>query len=195
MAKRHKSQEHIRAARDWLGDAEDSLAQADDVRSDLKVMLAKAELAQVQAGPHTRRLQRWLRCLLPPAVAVLLVAAGCWGWQAYTSVPRQEPAETSVVSVQPAPVPQPAGEDGASVAAEAEHASVPEPADAEPVKEAVPAPAKVVQPAPAPAPRPAGQPVVQQPPSGTHARTSAPAPPDAQKQRLMQAAGQSLRAP
>ncbi|HBT79245.1 MAG TPA: hypothetical protein DEA67_03750 [Selenomonas sp.] len=194
MAKRHKSQEHIRAARDWLGDAEDSLAQADDVRSDLKVMLAKAELAQVQAGPHTRRLQRWLRCLLPPAVAVLLVAAGCWGWQAYTSAPRQESAETTAVSVQPAPVPQPAGHDEAPTAMETEEPSpAAMTADAEPSKEAVPAPAQVVQPAPATVPQATARPAVQQ----ARAQTQPPAtvPPDAQKQRLMQAAGQSLRAP
>lgn len=194
MTKRHKSQEHIRAARDWLGDAEDSLAQADDVRSDLKVMLAKAELAQVQAGPHTRRLQRWLRRSLPPAVAVLLVAAGCWGWQAYTSAPRQESAETTAVSVQPAPVPQPAGHDEAPTAMETEEPSpAAMTADAEPSKEAVPAPAQVVQPAPATVPQATGRSAVQQ----ARAQTQPPAtvPPDAQKQRLMQAAGQSLRAP
>ena len=38
-----KQRRHIRAARQWLGEAEHSLAENHRVRGELKVMLAKAE--------------------------------------------------------------------------------------------------------------------------------------------------------
>ena len=82
MAKQTKYQEHVRAAREWLGRAEDSLAQDDQIRGDLDVMLAQAELqrAQEMEGGIARR--RWFRRSLPVGAAALV--AGClWGmWPA-----------------------------------------------------------------------------------------------------------------
>ena len=44
-SEREERKRSIRAARDWLAGAEDALAGADDVSGDLKLMLARAELA------------------------------------------------------------------------------------------------------------------------------------------------------
>lgn len=77
MSDRRRAQKnHIRAARDWLGQAENSLDQENDVRGDLRLMLAKAELAQVKDSPRGAKIKRWAGRLLPALVAVVLVAAG-----------------------------------------------------------------------------------------------------------------------
>ena len=97
MAKQTKYQEHVRAAREWLGRAEDSLAQEDHIRGDLDVMLAQAELqraTEVGEG-HARR--RWLRRLLP-AGAAALVAALVWGaWPSAPPLDERPPAMTESV--------------------------------------------------------------------------------------------------
>ena len=81
MKDNQKSKDHIRAARDWLGDAEHSLDQDDEIRGDLKVMLAKAELSQVHEGEQTQAVKRWFRRMAPLAAAVCITAAGFAGWQ------------------------------------------------------------------------------------------------------------------
>ncbi len=196
MSRRHKSQEHIRAARDWLGEAEHSLAREDDIQGDLKVMLAKAELAQVQDSPRTSRLRRWGKWLLPPVTAVLLVTAAFAGWQYYTSVPAA-PAEPTVITVQ-----------ADNAADKTQEASADAPVTVTPPPGTLPAAtaqaeAEVVTPAPALEPPPA--PVLTPAPAIVETQESAVAPqtaagepptaPDARKQRLMQAAGQVLKAP
>ena len=75
---RRSQTEHIRAAREWLGRAEDSLAQENDVQGDLKLMLAKAELAHVGHCPGSQRLLVWGRRTLALLVAVGLAAAILW---------------------------------------------------------------------------------------------------------------------
>ena len=61
---------HIRAARNWLGQAERSLADEKDVQGDLKLMLAKAELQHAE-----ERSGRAFRQFLPIATAGMLAAA------------------------------------------------------------------------------------------------------------------------
>ena len=61
-----KQRRHIRAARQWLGEAEHSLAENHRVRGELKVMLAKAELARVEGTPGHRFRGRRLRVLAEP---------------------------------------------------------------------------------------------------------------------------------
>jgi len=68
---RRSQQDHIRAARDWLGRAEDSLSQKNDVQGDLKLMLAKAELAHVGQCSQSRRIILWGK-----RMAAFIVAAG-----------------------------------------------------------------------------------------------------------------------
>ena len=82
VADRRKTQKnHIRAARDWLGQAEHLLDHENDIQGDLKLMLARAELSKVQESPRGR----WFRCWwlrLVPAVLALFIAAGGWlFWQ------------------------------------------------------------------------------------------------------------------
>ena len=73
-SEREARKRSIRAARDWLTGAENSLAGADDVAGDLKLMLARAELACMAAQQRTR-LRRWIRFFVP-----LLVSAAALAW-------------------------------------------------------------------------------------------------------------------
>ena len=81
---RRERQKSIRAARAWLTGAEDALAGEDDLAGDLKLMLARAELARIAA--HRRaRLRRWAGWLVPP-----IAAAAVWAWIAWESPSSQE---------------------------------------------------------------------------------------------------------
>ena len=82
MSDRRKTQKnHIRAARDWLGQAEHSLDRENDVQGDLKLMLAKAELSRVQASPRGNRLKCWGLRFIPAVVALAIDAGGWLAWQ------------------------------------------------------------------------------------------------------------------
>lgn len=70
---RHDKQARIRAAREWLGQADASLDRADDVKGDLKLMIAKAELAGAGPCRTTRKLKLWLSRGAALTVAVLIV--------------------------------------------------------------------------------------------------------------------------
>lgn len=178
---RRSQRNHIRAARDWLGQADDSLAQEKDVQGDLKLMLAKAELARMENLP-AQGLSLWGRRLLAAALAAVLAGGICY-WQA--PAPQAPQAPQAV----------PAG------SAAQEMPSVPavknSPA-AEPVIPAQPefsAPA-VVQ--PAPEVEKAVPAVQEKPPAAVEKAAPAdpPAPPqvpDVNKQQLMQSAGKILR--
>jgi len=56
MSDRQKKREHIRAARNWLGQAEHSLARDREAQGDLKLLLARAELARAESGSPWGRL-------------------------------------------------------------------------------------------------------------------------------------------
>ena len=107
MARPTKYKEHVRAAREWLGRAEDSLEQEDHIRGDLDVMLAQAELQRAQETEEGRVRRRWLGLLLP-AGAAALVAALVWGlWPSVPAplierpsvMPAAEPGEAGSASV------------------------------------------------------------------------------------------------
>lgn len=107
MARPTKYKEHVRAAREWLGRAEDSLEQEDHIRGDLDVMLAQAELQRAQETEEGRVRRRWLGRLLP-AGAAALVAALVWGlWPSVPAplierpsvMPAAEPGEAGSASV------------------------------------------------------------------------------------------------
>ena len=112
-SEREERKRSIRAARDWLAGAEDALAGADDVSGDLKLMLARAELA-CTTSTRRARLRRRARVLLP---ALALVALALWGlWYAQVQEPAavpaaavEERAEIPAVQspVEEAPVPAP----------------------------------------------------------------------------------------
>ncbi len=80
---------HIRAARDWLGQAEDSLQAEQDVRGDLKLLLAKAELQHIQ---EKRKLENMGRrfLLVVPVFLVFLSAVGFRLQDAAPAAPSME---------------------------------------------------------------------------------------------------------
>ena len=95
----------IRAARDWLAGAENALAGEDDLAGDLKLMLARAELARI-AADRRARLRRWAARLLPPLAAAVLL--GWFAWQhmpAEDMIPHMGAQEANVRMETPAAVP------------------------------------------------------------------------------------------
>ena len=71
---------HVRAAREWLGRADESLGRADDVRGDLNLMLAQAELARAKETERPAASVVWARRLAPLFVAVLIAGGGYSMW-------------------------------------------------------------------------------------------------------------------
>jgi hypothetical protein len=92
---RNRFKNHVRAAREWLGQAEHSLDNKEDIRGDLNVMLAQAELQRAKETKELMPMQRWLYRLAPVAVAVLFVVGSLlfWHWEQPRSVgaPEQPP--------------------------------------------------------------------------------------------------------
>lgn len=72
---------HVRAAREWLGRAEESLGRSEDVRGDLNLMLARAELMRAKETEHPQAAVVWTRRLAPLFVALLLAGGGYWAWR------------------------------------------------------------------------------------------------------------------
>ena len=179
-SEREERKRSIRAARDWLAGAEDALAGADDVSGDLKLMLARAELA-CTTSTRRARLRRRARVLLPALALVVLALWGLWRMQVQepVAVPAavvEERAEVpaSQTPVEKAPVPAP---QMASAAPLPPH-----------VTEGTEAPAAVAYETPATAP-----PVHESaaPPPTAHAPASRL--PSADMQHLMQVGGKILR--
>lgn len=113
-SEREERKRSIRAARDWLAGAEDALAGADDVSGDLKLMLARAELA-CTTSTRRARLRRRARVLLPTLAVIALALWGLWRAQvqepaAVPAAALEERAETPAAQVPveeaPAPAPQ-----------------------------------------------------------------------------------------
>ena len=174
----------IQAAREWLGQADASLGQSDELQGDLKLMLAKAELEGASPGRAACRLRRWLFRGAALSVAVLIVLAlAVWN-------PVREPAkEPSLPVVQkeasapqakqenPQPIEEPApAEDRAALGGE--------------TPDTAPAPAVQENTADKEGPFEAGTP---QSAASPHLTYAPPRVPDSDKQKLMQEAGAVLR--
>ena len=86
-ADRRERAKSIRAAREWLTGAEVALAGEDDLAGDLKLMLARAELARL-AADRRARVRRWAGRLLPP----VMVAAAILVWMMWMSPHGEEVA-------------------------------------------------------------------------------------------------------
>lgn len=175
-----KQRRHIRAARQWLGEAETSLAENHRVRGELKVMLAKAELARVEGTPGHRFVKRWSMRLMPALVALVIAGGGYALWQSRTAVYTAEPAPVraqvdAVDAVEDAAEPQEAPAVQVTTATSAPEAEAPAKVTAAASPQAAPQ-----ETAPAAAEPHA---VVQ----------SAPKVPDDGMQKLMQTAGKTLR--
>jgi len=199
-----KKQQSIRAARDWLDEADASLSKGSGIRGDLKVMLAQAELRHAQEAEPEARSAIWRRRLarLLPLTAAAVLAALAF----YLTPAVAPPQETAGIPAPPAEMQaQPA--DGTEAAAQPEAAVEPDgsaavPADASPLPavatpssaeaaapdagSAVPAASSREAEAPASAPSQAAQ---------SAAAPAAPAVPAPETQKLMQTAGKALREP
>lgn len=69
MEQDKKIRQHITAAKGWLSQAEDSLAQENDIQGDLKLMLAQAELKRAQEKNDKKLCVRWFKRLAPGVLA------------------------------------------------------------------------------------------------------------------------------
>lgn len=98
-----KQRRHIRAARQWLGEAEHSLAENHRVRGELKVMLAKAELARVEGTPGHRFVKKWSMRILPALAAIFLAGGGYALWQAQLPHNAAVPAPVETEAPEPSP--------------------------------------------------------------------------------------------
>ena len=178
-SEREERKRSIRAARDWLAGAEDALAGADDVSGDLKLMLARAELA-CSTSTRRARLRRRARILLPGLALVALALWGLW----YVQV--QEPAAVPAAAVEErAEIP------AAQSPVEEAPAPAPQVASAAPLSPHVTEGAET--PAAAAHETPAAAPAVHESaaPPAAHAPTSRL--PSADMQHLMQVGGKILR--
>lgn len=72
---RDKRKKYVRAARHWLGEAEESLDKEEDLKSELHVMLAKAELLHAEENAVQSSSLSWAKRLLPLFVAGLIACA------------------------------------------------------------------------------------------------------------------------
>ena len=168
---RQKVKKHISAAKDWLGRAENSMDRDNDVRGDLDMMLAQAELQQAQ---ETRLGYGWRKLL----VALLLGI----GYMVFLQMASPTPAGSPEQSSSPAPV--------VDYPESAEAAFKPEIADSAEKTEAVPrsyevAPSQDSSVADNSLDKKDEAPVI--PPAMTENI------PEADMQKLMQAAGKTLR--
>ena len=72
--RRNRVRRHIQAAQKWLGQAEHNLAEENDVRGDLNIMLASAELQRVNEKSFVAYGRRLAMRYAPPLVASILAA-------------------------------------------------------------------------------------------------------------------------
>lgn len=190
MSDRRKGfRRHIRAAREWLGQAEVSLEKKNDVRGDLKLMLAEAELKRARETGEISSRQGWFRRMLPVGMAAFLAAGGFLFLQAgQIPVHQAEPVQNVVQETAAVPEkPEPAA--AADQTVQQEHADAPaaQTTQKKPVQEAAllqQAAAREVQHSEA------GIPAVQ--PESKPARQASM--PSEHMQQLMQSAGKTLRA-
>ena len=104
--KRQKLKRHIRAAKEWLGQAENSLDKEDELSSELKIMLAKAELKRAAEADGARsrrrkilmRMKNFAKIIAAPVAALILAAAAGF-------IPGGEEKETAVDATEIADAP------------------------------------------------------------------------------------------
>lgn len=76
--------EHVKAAKTWLGKAEQSFDKEQTIRGELNLMLAQAELKRAQEAKTkdktTQNKYRLIRSILAAGIAGLVVVVGFSGW-------------------------------------------------------------------------------------------------------------------
>lgn len=179
---RKQQAQRIRAARDWLDEAGDSLERGADLKGDLKVMLAEAELARAK---ETERPPLWRRCgrrVLPLATAFAVLSLGLF------LQPAVAPPEDQALTVAP---PAPAAVSKTQAAEPAAPAALEEMPGQAADTQAAGEPTRAAE-TKAHTPEPQASPPATVPASP---RAILPdRPPSPEKQKLMQSAGKALRA-
>ena len=102
---KEQKQQSIRAARDWLTEADASLTSGSGLKGDLKVMLAQAELQRAQEAEPSGRFQRarrWAWRIVPLTTAAIVVAL------AWFLTPAVAPPETAIIPSRSAEIEAPA---------------------------------------------------------------------------------------
>lgn len=96
--------EHITAAKDWLGKAEESIAKDNDIRSDLNIMLAQAELQRAKEKDDTALIRKRLKWILPWITAIGIAVGYVYFLrpELFTTV-REEPPAVTVVKEENVP--------------------------------------------------------------------------------------------
>ena len=191
MKDKEKQVRHIRAARDWLGEAEASVQADEGVRGGLKLMLAEAELVRMRET-KPGRMRRFFGCGAPLIAACLIAAGAALFYRAGMPAEQAEIPAASEVAREEAPKearPLPnapldaaphsevgvAAERAADETIQKKRREVPK----EPVQEGAAAPSRVET------TQRSAAPVQQQGPAAKV--------PDAEVQKLMQDAGKALR--
>lgn len=103
MKQDRKIRQHITAAKGWLSQAEDSLAQENTIQGDLKLMLAQAELKRAQEKNDKKLCVRWFKRLAPGALACALALGGIiYAHQAEDSqaLPKSNPLTSTSLTEQ-----------------------------------------------------------------------------------------------
>lgn len=85
---RNKLKKHVHAAREWLGEAEQSLDNEENVKGDLSVMLAKAELQHAAETSDESLIVVLAKKLIPLLLAAILAG----GLYYYINIPEEVPA-------------------------------------------------------------------------------------------------------
>lgn len=90
--------EHITAAKDWLGKAEESIAKDNDIRSDLNIMLAQAELQRAKEKDDTALIRKKLKWILPWITAIGIAVGYVYFLrpELFTTVREESPVVTVV---------------------------------------------------------------------------------------------------
>ena len=184
---------HVRAAREWLGRAEESLGRAEDVRGDLNLMLAQAELARAKEMERPGASVVWTRRLAPFFVAALIAGGGYSLWRFGTqTVPAPLPpvgnTERSLKAAQSEAIPLPALPVQAESAEQTRPTVLPEITESPVREEESPEAVSVAELEP-----PETAEAMEMPETAQESTQQARLPSE-DMQRLMSSAGQSLRA-
>ena len=87
---RNELKKHVRAAKEWLGAAEESLDREENVKGDLSVMLARAELQHASEQTSESTGLVWAKRIVPFIAAVIL-ATGVWTF--FKAPVKEKPVE------------------------------------------------------------------------------------------------------
>ncbi len=105
---KHHIARNLESAKVWIDQAEQSFDKDSDVRGELSLLLAQAELQRVREVNHSRQ-WRWkyplLRHSLALVLAIVAVAGGWYWWEGQTV--QNQKVNTADQAISPSPQPLP----------------------------------------------------------------------------------------